>query len=113
MNLIRLIKAIFNKDENLAYTHLAFFFRDKRKCHYKNNNLTYFKHMYLSLRCALYFIPVVLFCIFHAFMPNIKSNWATNKVANFDNFYNSLKTKLSGEPKKPEWDMEFNSHEDL
>ena len=91
--MIQIIKAIFKRNESEVYTHLANIDWNK-ECHYKSNNLTYFKHMYLSLRCAWYLFTCVLFCLFHSVVPNINSKYATKKLERFEEFYTNLKERL-------------------
>ena len=91
--MIKLIKAILKRNEAEAYTHLANV-KWNKECHYKGAQLTYGQHAIVSLFCALYLLTLGLFCIFHAFFPNVKPTFATDRLKRFDKFYENIKKNL-------------------
>lgn len=97
-----LFRAVMRKEELESYTHLANITADNKEIktsHLSEVDLSYFRHMLVSLRCAWYLLPVLLFCLVHAFIPNIKPTYATDKLKDFSRFYEVIKYKFR--PTKP------------
>ena len=94
--MIKLIKAIVTKNEAEAYTHLASIKWNKKtkENHAESLGLTYFQHMIISLRCALYISLCGIFCLFHSFLPNVKSTWATDRLKKFPRWYAAIQYKI-------------------
>ena len=88
--MLKLIKAILNRNEHEAYTHLANMSWDKTS-HLKSSGLNYLGHAIQSIICGFYFLAMVIHCIiWHPLIPNIFPHFSTNMIKKFDSRYAAI-----------------------
>ena len=106
--MLKLIKAIWTKNESAAYSILANidWVRVKPTCHIKESGLSRPMHAIQSIVCGWFFLKLALFCfIWHPIFPNIGPHWATKQLADWDKWYADLNVKLKGKPEAKQMNM--------
>lgn len=93
-NMIKLLKAIWFKNESKAYTELANVDWDKT-CHLQKVGLSRFKHAIQSIYAGLYLYGLAMYAIFfHPIFPNIAPRYVSNKLKEFDSYMEKVTKKL-------------------